>query len=463
MAQHSTSPLSTTEQSTTKHRSLVKHPSVIKRLGLASVAAACALTLPVLASPARAVPTAGAVAAPLAPGHRANPADPDSSADAKKAWLAAEEKAGALNELVLQAQEKQKAAKSKATAAAKTAADRKAVASAAAKESAAASTEADAAQAEYRVAADDEAGYRAKAQQFAAASFRGARLGSLSALLSSNSPDQFLETASQLNVVAGETQQVLDKAAEAKTVAAAAAQRAQAAQQKAKTVAAKASTALTNAQQAKRGADDALRKAVEASATVKQRQQDLKTEAARLKGLYNSLTEQERQQALAAQQAEAEAAVAAERQSLAARGRSLAPEGAAGAEAAAAPDTPSASAPASGKAKIAVEAALSKVGVPYVWGAAGPDAFDCSGLTSWAWAQAGVTIPRTSADQATLQEVPLSELQPGDLITYYSPVSHVALYIGNGQIVNASTSSKPVMVMSMYYNKNNPTGHRVVG
>lgn len=447
MAPHSTSPLRTT-----RYRTATGH---LKRLGIVCVVAAGALSLSVVATPAQ--------AAPALPTHRADPGDPDTSADAKKAWLGAEEKAGALNELVLQAQEKQKAAAGKSAAAAKTAASRKATADAAGKEKAAAQAEAASAQADYRSAAAAERTYRAKAEKFASASFRGARLGSLSALLSADSPDQFLETASQLNVVAGETKQSLDQAASAKAAAAAAATRANDAQQKANAVAAKASAASRDAQQAKREADAAAAKAAKASAAVKQRQQDLKAEAGRLKRLYNSLTEQERQQALAAQQAEAEAAaVAAERQSLSARGRTLAPEGAGDAAAAPAPQAP-ASAPASGKAKIAIEAALSKVGVPYVWGAAGPDAFDCSGLTSWAWAQAGVTIPRTSAGQATLQEVPLSELQPGDLITYYSPVSHVALYIGNGQIVNASTSSKPVMVMSMYYNKNNPTGHRVVG
>ena len=109
----------------------------------------------------------------------------------------------------------------------------------------------------------------------------------------------------------------------------------------------------------------------------------------------------------------------------------------------------------------AVQAALSKVGSAYVWGAAGPDAFDCSGLTSWAWRQAGVTIPRTSREQEGLQQVPLDQLQPGDLVTYYSPVSHVAMYIGNGQIVQASTPSKPVFVTDLYRGGPNPTGHRV--
>ena len=98
-----------------------------------------------------------------------------------------------------------------------------------------------------------------------------------------------------------------------------------------------------------------------------------------------------------------------------------------------------------------------------MYGAAGPNSFDCSGLTSWAWKQAGVTIPRTSREQAGLPSVPLSELQPGDLVTYYSPVSHVAMYIGNGQIIHASTSSKPVYITSVSSGGPNPTGHRVTG
>jgi len=110
-----------------------------------------------------------------------------------------------------------------------------------------------------------------------------------------------------------------------------------------------------------------------------------------------------------------------------------------------------------------VAAALSKEGGRYVYGAAGPDAFDCSGLTSWAWAQAGVSIPRTSSGQAGLPSVPLSQLQPGDLVTYYSPVSHVAMYIGNGQVIHASTESRPILITSVTGAGPNPSGHRVSG
>jgi cell wall-associated NlpC family hydrolase len=111
-------------------------------------------------------------------------------------------------------------------------------------------------------------------------------------------------------------------------------------------------------------------------------------------------------------------------------------------------------------AQIAVGAALSVQGTPYVWGSADPNVgFDCSGLTSWAWAQAGVSIPHSSAAQYSLPHVPLGSVEPGDLIFYYSPISHVALYIGGGQIVHATHPGPDgaVHVDSMY-GYDNPVG-----
>lgn len=92
-----------------------------------------------------------------------------------------------------------------------------------------------------------------------------------------------------------------------------------------------------------------------------------------------------------------------------------------------------------------VDAARSKIGAPYAWGAAGPASFDCSGLTTWAYAQAGKSIPRTSQAQASAgQNVPLNALQPGDIIVYYSGASHVGIYTGNGTIIDALNSGSPV-------------------
>jgi cell wall-associated NlpC family hydrolase len=98
----------------------------------------------------------------------------------------------------------------------------------------------------------------------------------------------------------------------------------------------------------------------------------------------------------------------------------------------------------------AVDTALAQVGDPYVYGATGPNSFDCSGLTSYAYKASGVSIPRTSKAQSTFgTAVAKSDLKPGDLVFFYSPVSHVGMYIGNGQMVHASTAGKPVAVVSL--------------
>lgn len=113
-----------------------------------------------------------------------------------------------------------------------------------------------------------------------------------------------------------------------------------------------------------------------------------------------------------------------------------------------APDA--ASIPASGRASAAIKYALAQVGDAYVYGAAGPNAFDCSGLTMMAWAQAGVSLPHSSrAQMGSGTPVSKSDLQPGDLVFYYSPVSHVALYLGNGMIVHAANPGAGVKVSSV--------------
>jgi peptidoglycan DL-endopeptidase CwlO len=108
-------------------------------------------------------------------------------------------------------------------------------------------------------------------------------------------------------------------------------------------------------------------------------------------------------------------------------------------------------APVSGAAGVAVDFAMDQIGDAYVYGAAGPDAWDCSGLTMGAWGAAGVSLPHSSSAQMSSgTPVSSSELQPGDLVFYYQPVSHVALYIGNGQIVQASNPSDPVNVAPVF-------------
>src|SRR3954447_1228990 len=100
--------------------------------------------------------------------------------------------------------------------------------------------------------------------------------------------------------------------------------------------------------------------------------------------------------------------------------------------------------------KAAVSKALSKLGTPYRWGAMGPNAFDCSGLVKWSFAQAGKSLPRTSRAQASAgTPVSKANLQPGDLVFFYKPISHVGIYIGNGKIVHASRKGQPVKVSDM--------------
>lgn len=99
-----------------------------------------------------------------------------------------------------------------------------------------------------------------------------------------------------------------------------------------------------------------------------------------------------------------------------------------------------------------VAIAKSKIGSPYVYGAAGPNAFDCSGFTSWVYAQAGKQIPRTSGAQASAgRKVAISDLQPGDIVAYYGGASHVAIYAGNGQIIDALNSGTPVGYRPLNY------------
>ena len=122
----------------------------------------------------------------------------------------------------------------------------------------------------------------------------------------------------------------------------------------------------------------------------------------------------------------------------------------------AAKDNYSASAPAkpaaSSTGQKVVDAVYSKIGAPYAWGATGPSSFDCSGLTSWAYAQAGKQIPRTSQAQASGgTPVAISDLQPGDIVAYYGGASHVGIYVGNGKIVDALNSGTPVSERPLNY------------
>jgi cell wall-associated NlpC family hydrolase len=101
-------------------------------------------------------------------------------------------------------------------------------------------------------------------------------------------------------------------------------------------------------------------------------------------------------------------------------------------------DFPTYDGPASGRAAEAVKTAFGQLGDRYAWGAAGPDAFDCSGLTMFSWRAAGVSLPHSSSAQySAVRHISVADLQPGDLVFYYSPISHVGIYIGGGRIIDA--------------------------
>lgn len=450
----------------------------VAALGLSLVMAPAALAAP--------APVAPATPAPLPAPAPSTPDDPTTSAEAKKAWLKATETASALNEKLLVAKETEVAALATARRAAADLAAARAEVAAANRASLAGAHAAKVAAEQQRTAEADQAQVQQQIDAFADASFRGARLGTLSTLLTADSPDDFLDTAANLDVIAKDSRQTLARAVELKAAAQVARERAAVAAGDAAVAVQKANSATNRATAAKQAADQAQAKAKQAAVQVAKQKASFDAEAKRLKALTAKLTEEERQAALRAAELERQAAAraaAAQRadrdrnaalnapggrtQSPASNGTSSTPssagqsttnnEGASDDGLSAVPE------PASSAAAIAVRAALSKVGSPYVFGAAGPGAFDCSGLTSWAWAQAGVSIPRTSGGQAGLRYIPLDQLQPGDLVTYYSPVHHVGMYIGNGQIVHASTESRPVYVTGLYRGGPNPTGHRPVG
>ena len=417
-----------------------RRPARARAFRIAGAIAACAAVLTMAAAlpaaadpsvpqaPAAETPAASAPAAPA-------PAAPATADEAKQAWIDAARRAETYNEQVLTAEA--------AVAAAKDAAATATAAVTAAAERTTAEQE--------KVKAADAvlAEFQQKVDTFANASFRGARLSELSVLLTAASPQDYLDQATSLDRVASDQQSTLSGALAARKVA--------------DDARAAAQISENHAQRAKLAADEATTAAEAARAALDTGKAQLDAEIAAYQLVFAQLSAADIDAAVATVEAanmdaasqarQAEQAAQRDRAGLAADAAPLntGPEFSAWA-AQQAPST---------EAGIAVAAALSRQGLPYVWAAVGPDSFDCSGLMLWAWAQAGIEIPRNSAAQAGLPEIPLDQLQPGDLVTFYSPVSHVGMYVGDGKLLHASMPGVPIKVVPLAAAGPNPTGHAV--
>jgi peptidoglycan DL-endopeptidase CwlO len=287
---------------------------------------------------------------------------------------------------------------------------------------------------ELAAARDDLAAARDRVRALARSAYTGERLATLEVMLTSDSRDEMLDRVGTLQAIADHNGGVLGNAQEATT-------------------------------DADRAKAEAQRVAADAQAQVERvtaQKADLDEQIASFQAAYERLSAAEQRASRAAAERRAARAAAAQRTADTGSDEAAAPAPAAPAPSVPAPPAPVAGG--SGAARTAVSTALAQVGDPYVWAAAGPDAFDCSGLTQYAYAAAGISLPHSSRMQSTMgAPVSRSALQPGDLLFFYSPVSHVGMYIGNGQMVHASTSGSPVKISPVDYMPNFNTARRIAG
>jgi peptidoglycan DL-endopeptidase CwlO len=235
--------------------------------------------------------------------------------------------------------------------------------------------------------------FRGTVDSLASASYQGARFTSLSALLTGDNRQDFLDRASALNLLASENKEALDKFTSAVD---------------------KAASSRTQAEDAQRRSQEAKNAAEQLVNQVTQTKTDLDRKAAEADKVYKKLSGKDKADLVGPTSQQV----------------FLAPAGA---------------------AHDAVQMALNQVGKPYVYGAAGPGSFDCSGLTMYAYRAAGVSLPHSSRAQYGYgKSVSVDSLVAGDLLFYggsAGSIHHVGMYIGNGRMVHASTSGVPVKVV----------------
>ena len=260
--------------------------------------------------------------------------------------------------------------------------------------------------------------YQGAVDKLAVSMYMGGRTDGLNAILTASSPQNLIDKLAVQRVMATEMALQMQGFRQAN--------------QDALTVEA---ASAKSAAEAKAAADEAA--AVRAN--LQRKQSELQTQIGAVKARYAMLT--------AAQQAALAAPVALPPAVAAA----LPPADAPKSDIAALAALPLPGGGGSGAGATAVQAALTRIGSPYVWAGSGPNAFDCSGLVQWAFRQAGVFLPHSSyALAAGGQPVSLDQMQPGDVVTQYSDASHVGIYIGDGLMVHASTYGIPVRVESVH-------------
>jgi peptidoglycan DL-endopeptidase CwlO len=264
-----------------------------------------------------------------------------------------------------------------------------------------------AAQARSKVAAAAYAKLGSQVHHIVLSAYRTAPFGQVGAMLTSDSPQDFIDSVTALDAVARRQSALLVTAGKAKATATRAS--------------ADARTAVTAA--TKLASDLAARRA------------DLLKKVAASKKLLASLSAKEKQAFLN------DPVPTDERAS---RGTPRPPAGQ--------QPPPAVNVPASGKAAVALATARAQLGKAYVTAGAGPNVFDCSGLTMFAWAAAGIALPHHSSDQINVgRQVSQGELQPGDLVFFYSPISHVGIYEGNGMMIHAPTEGDVVKETAIQY------------
>lgn len=263
-----------------------------------------------------------------------------------------------------------------------------------------ANADVDAANRAFGQANGDRTRYQVDVDQFTGQSFvSGAQFAKLSTLLSGKSTQDFLDRSSALEVLANDKNKVMQTYLDAAN---------------------RATSAQRQAAEAKARAQAASDAAAKLLNDLNARSADLQRQLADLEAVRQRLSASDR---------------AAQRDT-----------------GAAAPNVPAPTA----AAQAAINAALSKLGSPYVYGATGPSNFDCSGLMQWSYNKAGISLPRTAAQQQQAgKAVPLSAIEPGDLLFEGSPAYHVVMNLGGGKVVQAPTSGDVVKISNMPNNITN--------